>query len=119
MPIYEFVCTSCKRRFRKLVGVVAQPSPLACPRCHSTVLNRQISRFSRVRNEDDALDSLADQMEGIDENDPKALRRAMREMGKEMGEDMDDDFEQMMEEEAAGAGAEGDGGEGGDGMDDL
>ncbi|HZO89745.1 MAG TPA: zinc ribbon domain-containing protein [Chthonomonadaceae bacterium] len=110
MPIYEFVCAQCKRRFRKLVGVVAQSEPLQCPRCQSTQLNRQISRFARVRSEDEALDSLADEMESMgDTDDPKALRRLMREMGKEMGEDLGDEFEQMMEEEAAGEGA----GEGG------
>lgn len=107
MPIYEFVCTQCKRKFRKLVGVVAQPSPLQCPRCQSTELSRQISRFARIRNEDETLDSLADEMETMgDTEDPKALRRMMREMGKSMGEDLDEEFEQMMEEEAAGDAAD-------------
>jgi putative FmdB family regulatory protein len=105
MPIYEFVCAQCNRKFRKLVGVVAQPSPLACPKCQSTLLNRQISRFSRVRNEDDTLDALADEMESVgDTDDPKTLRRMMKEVSGAMGEDLDDDFEQMMEEEASGAG---------------
>ncbi len=107
MPIYEFVCTQCKRKFRKLVGVVAEPSPLQCPRCQSTDLNRQISRFARVRNEDDTLDSLADEMEAMgDTDDPKALRRMVRAMGQEMGEDLDAEFEEMMEEEARGEGGE-------------
>jgi putative FmdB family regulatory protein len=101
MPIYEFICGQCQRKFRKLVGVVAQTSPLECPRCQSTELNRQISRFARVRNEDDALDSLADEMESIgDTEDPKTLRRMMKEVSSAMGEDMDEDFEQMMEEES-------------------
>jgi putative FmdB family regulatory protein len=103
MPIYEFVCSQCQRKFRKLVGVVAQPSPLACPKCQSTELNRQLSRFARVRNEDDALDSLADEMESIgDTDDPKTLRRMMKQVSGAMGEDLDDEFEQMMEEEACG-----------------
>ena len=105
MPIYEFVCAQCKRKFRKLVGVVAQSSPLECPRCQSTDLNRQMSRFARVRNEDDTLDSLADEMESIgDTDDPKTLRRMMKEVSGAMGEDLDDEFEQMMEEEATGGG---------------
>src|ERR1700722_20036835 len=105
MPIYEFVCSECHRKFRKLVGVVANTAPLQCPRCHSTALNRQISRFARVRNEDDALEAMADEMESMgDTEDPKVMRRLVREMGKEMGEDLEDDFEQMMEEEASGEG---------------
>jgi putative FmdB family regulatory protein len=99
MPIYEFVCGECGRKFRKLVGVVAQSSDPACPRCQSTVLNRQISRFARVRSEDDTLNSLADEMETLgDSDDPKTMRRMMRDMTAAMGEDMDGDMEQMLEE---------------------
>jgi putative FmdB family regulatory protein len=116
MPIYEFVCAQCKRKFRKLVGVVAQSSALACPRCQSTDLNRQMSRFSRVRNEDDTLDSLADEMESIgDTDDPKTLRRMMKQVSGAMGEDLDDEFEQMMEEESMGD--EGDSGAGAESLD--
>ncbi len=110
MPIYEFVCGQCGRKFRKLVGMIAQPAPLQCPRCQSTELNRQISRFARVRGEDESYDALADEMEGVDENDPRAMRRLMRTMGDEMGEDMEEDFDQMMEDEAGGT-ADGAGGE--------
>lgn len=107
MPIYEFVCAQCQRKFRKLVGVVAQPAPLQCPRCQSTDLNRQMSRFARVRSEDDALDSLADEMESLgDSDDPKVLRRMMKEVSGAMGEDLDDDFDQMMEEETGGESGE-------------
>src|SRR5438034_1265293 len=101
MPIYEFVCAQCKRKFRKLVGVVAQPKPLECPRCRSIDLRRQISGFARLRSEDDTLDSLADEMEMMgDAEDPKTLRRLMRDMSSAMGEDMSEDFEQMMEEDS-------------------
>jgi putative FmdB family regulatory protein len=104
MPIYEYVCTQCNRRFRKLVGVVARSALLQCPRCQSTELNRQMSRFARVRSEDETLDSLAEEMEMLgDSEDPKMLRRLVREMGREMGEDLEADFEQMMDEEASGA----------------
>ena len=103
MPIYEFVCAQCRRKFRKLVGVVAQSSPLQCPKCQSTELNRQISRFARVRNEDEALDSLAEEMESIgDTEDPKTLRRMIKEVSGAMGEDLGDEFEQMMDEESEG-----------------
>jgi len=99
MPIYEFVCGDCGRKFRKLVGVVAQSAPPACPRCQSTVLNRQISRFARVRSEDDTFNALSDDMEAHgDSNDPQTMRRLMRDLSASMGEDMTDDFEQIIEE---------------------
>jgi putative FmdB family regulatory protein len=102
MPIFEFTCNTCanNRRFSALVGVVANATPPACPRCGGTDLKRAVSRFARVRSEDDTLDSLAEQADNLDENDPSAMRRLMREMAGEMGEDMDDgDLEALMEEE--------------------
>jgi hypothetical protein len=69
-----------------------------------------MSRFARIRSEDDRLDSLADPSSfgDLDENDPKSVARWAKKMGKELGEDMGEDFDQMMEEaveeEATGAG---------------
>lgn len=104
MPIYEFVCGQCGRKFRMLVGVVANSSPLQCPRCQSDNLNRQMSRFARVRNEDDALDDLADDMEALGDSDnPKTMRRLVKEMSAGMDDEgLEEDFEAMMDEEASG-----------------
>ena len=71
-----------------------------------------MSRFARIRSEDDRLDSLADPsaLGDLDENDPKSVARWAKKMGKELGEDVGEDFDQMMdeamEEEAAGTGGE-------------
>ncbi len=103
MPIFEFTCDGCGKRFSALVGVVANPKPAACPRCGGSALTKQVSRFSRVRSEDEALDSLTDESKyGDIENDPKAMRNWVRDMGKAMDEDMDDDLEQALEEELSG-----------------
>jgi hypothetical protein len=60
-----------------------------------------MSRFARVRSEDEVLDSLADsaEMGDVDENDPASVARFMKKMGSEMGEDFGDDFEEAMAEE--------------------
>ena len=103
MPVYEFVCGNCRKRFRRLVGMTAQSRPLECPQCQSDTLNRQISRFARVRSDDEAIDALGDEMEALsDGDDPAAMRRMVREMGREMGENLEDDFDAMMEEEGTG-----------------
>jgi hypothetical protein len=71
-----------------------------------------MSRFARIRSEDDRLDSLADPSSfgDLDENDPKSVARWAKKMGKELGEDLGEDFDQMMEEaveeEASGPGGE-------------
>jgi len=107
MPIFEFTCDNCQKRFSALVGVVADPKPAACPRCGGIRLTKLVSRFARVRSEDDALDSLGDEMAyGDIENDPKAMRRWVKDMGAAMDEDLSEDFEAAMEEETGGGAAD-------------
>jgi putative FmdB family regulatory protein len=43
MPIFEYVCRSCRSRFDLLVSSSSQP---ACPDCTSTELDKQLSVFS-------------------------------------------------------------------------
>ncbi len=99
MPIYEFLCPHCKRKFRKLVGMISNSAPLACPNCASPEVVRQLSRFARIRSEDESIESLSNEMDSIgDDDDPAAIRKVLREMGREMGEDFEQDFDEMLEE---------------------
>jgi len=108
VPIYEYHCQGCGRRVSILVRSISRPGRPVCPRCGGQSLERLMSRFTRVRSEDDRLDSLADPgaLGDLDENDPKSVARWAKKMGKELGEDMGEDFDQMvdeaMEEEAKG-----------------
>ncbi|MDH7571290.1 MAG: zinc ribbon domain-containing protein [Armatimonadota bacterium] len=97
MPIYEYRCNQCNRRFSHLHGVVANAPALECPRCHGTDLKRLISRVSRVRSEDERLDALDPSGFG-DLEDPANMRRWAKAMGDEMGEDLEEDFEEALEE---------------------
>ncbi|MFO0983880.1 MAG: zinc ribbon domain-containing protein [Planctomycetota bacterium] len=42
MPIYEYVCRDCERRFETLVRGAEQPQ---CPHCHGRQLDKQFSVF--------------------------------------------------------------------------
>lgn len=107
MPIFEFMCEECHRTFSVLVGVVSNSREPVCPKCGGKKLTKLISRFSRLRSEEDKLESLADEsLLGDVENDPKAMRKWVREMGKAMDEDMGDDLEAALEEEMSGASPE-------------
>ncbi|HET6384088.1 MAG TPA: zinc ribbon domain-containing protein [Armatimonadota bacterium] len=97
MPIYEYRCNGCGRKFSALVGVVADARPPACPRCGSVDLARLMSRFASPRSEDARLESLGDPSALENMDDPAAMRQWMRQMSREMGED-GDDLEELMEE---------------------
>jgi putative FmdB family regulatory protein len=43
MPIYEYACQSCGRKFEALVRTGTVPE---CPGCHSTQLAKQLSVFA-------------------------------------------------------------------------
>jgi putative FmdB family regulatory protein len=43
MPIFEYICKDCKKRFEILVYGAQQPQ---CPLCRSTNLDQQLSVFA-------------------------------------------------------------------------
>lgn len=99
MPIYEYLCLRCRRRFGYLVGVIADPGPLKCPNCgEEENLKKLLSKVSRLRDEDEIFESLADEASfaGIDENDPRSIASFMRKISKEMGEE-GKDMEELIE----------------------
>lgn len=56
MPLYEYRCNKCDRRFSLLVGVTAEKAKLVCPRCGYGRATKLISRIAPVVREDDIDD---------------------------------------------------------------
>jgi putative FmdB family regulatory protein len=98
MPLFEFRCEECSRRFTLLVGMTAEQRDRKCPRCGSERVRKLISRFRVGRSEEALLDNLADPSTLGDPEDPKQMADWMRRVGREMGEDLGDDFEELVEE---------------------
>jgi putative FmdB family regulatory protein len=99
MPIYEYRCAQCRRRFSLLVGVVAgATSESCCPRCGSRQVSKLISRFAVARSEDEMLEDIADPDRIGDIEDPRAMAGWMKKVSREMGEDLGDDFDELVEE---------------------
>jgi putative FmdB family regulatory protein len=118
MPIYEYCCRKCGRRFSVLTLRISEKPVARCDRCGSRAADRLLSRFAMPKSEEARMESLADPsaMAGLDENDPKSMARWMRKMGKEMGEDVGgEDFDQMVDEIESGAADDDGGNEGGAG----
>lgn len=96
MPIYEFYCPDCNTIYSFLSRSVNTEKVPSCPKCDRKELQRKISRFAMVRRSgsdsaedvDDfpvdehkmerAMESLASEAEGLDEEDPRAAARLMR-----------------------------------------
>lgn len=101
MPIFDYQCTNCKKRFNLLIGVVAVPQEEICPACGGANINRLISRFTRLRSEDAIIDDLSDPSKTGDLEDPKQLQNWMKHIGREMGEDLGDEFDEILESDEA------------------
>jgi putative FmdB family regulatory protein len=101
MPIYEFYCERCNTIFNfysKTSNTSTQP---LCPRCKEVKLRRFLSSFSVLRqgSEDKSHDALpfderamekafgalAQEAEGIDENDPRQAAHVMRRLSEMTG----------------------------------
>ena len=46
MPIYEYVCESCKEKFEKLVRSMSSSEAIVCPKCGAKKTTRQFSSFA-------------------------------------------------------------------------
>lgn len=46
MPIYEYRCEKCNRKFEKLRKITDADEPLECPFCESEEVERMLSSFA-------------------------------------------------------------------------
>jgi putative FmdB family regulatory protein len=104
MPLFEYTCRACAKRFTFLSGVVQDEKLPRCPRCGGEDLQKLMSRCARGRDDDARMDSLGESLDDGRLDDPKALRRFAREMSREIeaetGETLQDDFEELAEEQS-------------------
>jgi len=115
MPIYEFYCQKCHTIFNFFSKSVNTDKRPACPRCKRVKLQRRMSVFAspRKKTEDEdmplpdldeskmenAMNLLAREADGIDENDPKQAANLMRKLtdmtGLNLGQGMEEALRRM------------------------
>ncbi|MCU0935651.1 MAG: zinc ribbon domain-containing protein [Gammaproteobacteria bacterium] len=117
MPIYEFYCVDCHTVFNFFSRRIDTEKRPACPRCGRAELQRRMSVFaiSKGRKDGDggdedfpdldderlekAMEGMAGELEGVDEDDPKAMGRMMRRLfdaaGMRMGAGMEEALRRM------------------------
>ncbi len=109
MPIYEYRCGDCGRRFSVFWRTFSDVNEekIMCKRCGSDDVRRLVSRVRVVRSEDSRLEDLSDPTAwgDLDENDPKSMGRFMRKMMSEIGDEAGDlgpEFEEVVDRLEAG-----------------
>ncbi|RNC67463.1 MAG: zinc ribbon domain-containing protein [Desulfuromonadales bacterium] len=118
MPVYEFYCADCHTIFNFLSRRVNTDRRPDCPRCGRQELERQVSRFAFSKGGTDelvegmpdmdeerlerAMMGLAGEMEGMDENDPRAMAHFMRKLQDATGMKLGPGFEEAMRRLEAG-----------------
>ena len=97
MPIYEFYCRKCNTLYNFFSRSVNTEKIPSCPRCRKVKLQRRMSVFAKIstKKEDTggdelagfdeskmekAMEMLAQEAGGIDENDPRQAARLMRKL---------------------------------------
>jgi len=104
MPIYQYRCLSCKKRFEIYLSYQEYGvKKVLCPHCKSDLVHRRIGRIRIAKSEESRLDALTDtsSLEGL-EDDPRALGKMMRKMSNEMGEDVGPEFNEVVDRLEAG-----------------
>ena len=90
MPLFEYTCDHCRKRFTVLVGMTAGGDSNVCPHCGHDQATKRVTRFARGRSDDDLMDDLADP--------------------DKMGEDLGDDFDEYLDAAESGEEDDADGG---------
>jgi putative FmdB family regulatory protein len=117
MPIYEFYCNNCHtvyRFFSKRINTSTIPN---CPECETIKLDRQLSTFSISKNlqnddiddipidenkMDKAMTMLSQEVDAIDDNDPKQAADLMQKMSDMTGMPLNKNMKEAIERMAAG-----------------
>ena len=120
MPVYEFLCAACNRIFSFHSFKPAVDKMPTCPKCGAENLRRVPSTFGVASKSggttdagagDDGFDDprmeremmrFASELEGMDENDPRAMATAVRKMTEIAGEPVTPAMEEMIRRLEAG-----------------
>lgn len=113
MPIYEFYCKDCHTIFNFFSKTINTTKIPKCPKCKVRSLDRQISVFAftgKAKETDDmgeipfdegkmeqAMQALAKEADGIDEDDPRQAAHLMRKLSDMTGLELSPGMHEVME----------------------
>jgi putative FmdB family regulatory protein len=116
MPIYEFYCRKCNTLYNFFSRRVNTETIPSCPRCKKVKLQRRMSVFAKISQRSDdaasedmpgldeskmekAMEMIARESGGLDENDPRQAAQLMRKLtdatGLSLGPKMEEALARM------------------------
>ncbi len=120
MPIYEFYCADCHTVYNFLSRSINTTKRPDCPRCGRPKLERRVSRFAISKGQskppesdqplpdldeskmEQAMEQLASEAEGIDEDNPRQMARMMRKRYEGAGLQLNEKMEEAVRRLEAG-----------------
>jgi putative FmdB family regulatory protein len=104
MPIYEYRCQSCQRRFSVLNRSFSEIKEPLCTHCGAAGGTRLISQVTVIKGSGDFTSGMPswESMSDFDEDDPSSVARALRRMKDDTGEDIGPEGEEMLARMDAG-----------------
>lgn len=97
MPLYEFRCQSCGSRFTLLVGIAETGETIACSHCGSADIHKLVSKFMRLRSEDQRLDEAVERLSQIEDDQPGEARSRLMEAGRALDDDLSGEMDEMFD----------------------
>jgi len=99
MPIYEYECRSCKKRFQFLIMKSAEEEGLTCPGCSGEDMGRLISRVAYHQSEASRLESYDPGAGQSDDfyKDSRNIGLSAKKRAQQMGVDLGSGFETKLE----------------------
>ncbi len=88
-----------------MIGMVAQPDEEVCPHCASREIGRRVSRFKRLKSENEKFDEISDRIDRMGEPESASeMRDLVKDLGDAGDEGISEDLEEMLEMDLEGKG---------------
>ncbi|KPA11957.1 cytochrome C [Candidatus Magnetomorum sp. HK-1] len=117
MPIYEFYCKTCNTVYNFFSKTINTSKIPDCPNCNHVKLVRQLSCFSIAKNSenndandipideakiDNAMQRLAQEVESIDDNNPKQAAGLMQKLSDMTGMSLNKNMKEAIQRMVSG-----------------
>jgi putative FmdB family regulatory protein len=99
MPIYEYQCQCCEKKFQSLIMKKEEEKELSCPECGSRDLKRLISRAVYHVSEGERLANFDPHASKSDSfyKDSRNIGLAAKKRAQQLGADLGSGFEEKLE----------------------